>query len=128
MARHPSPGVAILGIDIGTFGFLTACPPDAWEPILTDALGNGAAGVPADAERRRRGARPTAPSHPDRQRRRHRQIGPGAHRDDPGRGRRAAGVALSRDGVISPDADRIDGLQTSRRAGRSWRRRCRPSS
>ena len=38
VARHPSPGVAILGIDIGTFGFLTACPPDAWEPILTDAL------------------------------------------------------------------------------------------
>jgi NAD+ kinase len=38
VARHPSPGVAILGIDIGTFGFLTACPPDAWEPILADAL------------------------------------------------------------------------------------------
>ncbi|MBK8597575.1 MAG: NAD(+)/NADH kinase [Holophagales bacterium] len=38
VARHPSPGVAILGIDIGTFGFLTACPPDAWEPLLTDAL------------------------------------------------------------------------------------------
>ena len=38
VARHPSPGVAILGIDIGTFGFLTACPPDAWEPLLTAAL------------------------------------------------------------------------------------------
>lgn len=38
VARHPSPGVAILGIDIGTFGFLTSCPPDAWEPLLTDAL------------------------------------------------------------------------------------------
>ena len=38
VARHPSPGVAILGIDIGTFGFLTACPPDAWEPLLSDAL------------------------------------------------------------------------------------------
>jgi NAD+ kinase len=38
VARHPAPGVPILGIDIGTFGFLTACPPDAWEPLLTDAL------------------------------------------------------------------------------------------
>jgi NAD+ kinase len=38
VARHPAPGVAILGIDIGTFGFLTACPPDAWEPVLTEAL------------------------------------------------------------------------------------------
>lgn len=42
VARHPAPGVAILGIDIGTFGFLTACPPDAWEPLLTDALGGTA--------------------------------------------------------------------------------------
>ena len=38
VARHPAPGVPILGIDIGTFGFLTACPPDAWEPLLTAAL------------------------------------------------------------------------------------------
>ncbi len=38
VARHPAPGVPILGIDIGTFGFLTACPPDAWEPLLSDAL------------------------------------------------------------------------------------------
>lgn len=38
VARHPAPGVAILGIDIGTFGFLTACPPDSWEPLLTAAL------------------------------------------------------------------------------------------
>ena len=48
VARHPSPGVAILGIDIGTFGFLTACPPDAWEPILTDALAGTA---PLEARR-----------------------------------------------------------------------------
>ena len=48
VARHPSPGVAILGIDIGTFGFLTACPPDAWEPILTDALAGTA---PVEARR-----------------------------------------------------------------------------
>ena len=38
VARHPAPGVPILGIDIGTFGFLTACPPDAWEPLLQAAL------------------------------------------------------------------------------------------
>lgn len=48
VARHPSPGVAILGIDIGTFGFLTACPPDAWEPILGDALAGTA---PVEARR-----------------------------------------------------------------------------
>jgi NAD+ kinase len=48
VARHPSPGVAILGIDIGTFGFLTACPPDAWEPLLTDALAGTA---PLEARR-----------------------------------------------------------------------------
>jgi NAD+ kinase len=48
VARHPSPGVAILGIDIGTFGFLTACPPDAWEPLLTDALSGTA---PLEARR-----------------------------------------------------------------------------
>ncbi|MFN7986857.1 MAG: NAD(+)/NADH kinase [Thermoanaerobaculia bacterium] len=48
VARHPSPGVAILGIDIGTFGFLTACPPDAWEPILADALAGTA---PVEARR-----------------------------------------------------------------------------
>jgi NAD+ kinase len=48
VARHPSPGVAILGIDIGTFGFLTACPPDAWEPLLTDALAGEA---PLEARR-----------------------------------------------------------------------------
>jgi NAD+ kinase len=48
VARHPSPGVAILGIDIGTFGFLTACPPDAWEPILSEALAGTA---PLEARR-----------------------------------------------------------------------------
>jgi NAD+ kinase len=48
VARHPSPGVAILGIDIGTFGFLTACPPDAWEPLLVDALAGEA---PIEARR-----------------------------------------------------------------------------
>src|SRR5512143_2642145 len=48
VARHPAPGVAILGIDIGTFGFLTACPPDAWEPLLTEALAGTA---PLEARR-----------------------------------------------------------------------------
>ena len=48
VARHPSPGVAILGIDIGTFGFLTSCPPDAWEPLLTEALAGTA---PLEARR-----------------------------------------------------------------------------
>ncbi len=48
VARHPSPGVAIFGIDIGTFGFLTSCPPDAWEPLLTDALAGTA---PLEARR-----------------------------------------------------------------------------
>jgi NAD+ kinase len=46
VARHPAPGVPIFGIDIGTFGFLTACPPDAWEPLLTEAL-EGTARRPA---------------------------------------------------------------------------------
>ncbi len=38
VARFPSPGVPILGIDIGTLGFLTACHPTAYEPLLEECL------------------------------------------------------------------------------------------
>lgn len=38
VARHPAKGVPVLGIDIGTLGFLTACEPGRWEPVLKDAL------------------------------------------------------------------------------------------
>ncbi len=38
VARHPAPSTPILGIDIGTLGFLTTCGPDEYEPILEDAL------------------------------------------------------------------------------------------
>jgi NAD+ kinase len=38
VARHPAPGVPILGIDIGTLGFLTSCGPDEYEPVLEAAL------------------------------------------------------------------------------------------
>ncbi len=38
VARHPAPGVPVLGIDIGTLGFLTACRPDASGPLLEAAL------------------------------------------------------------------------------------------
>lgn len=38
VARFPSAGVPILGIDVGTLGFLTSCPPDAYEPVLEDCL------------------------------------------------------------------------------------------
>jgi NAD+ kinase len=38
VARFPAPGVPILGIDIGTLGFLTCCPPDAYEPVLEECL------------------------------------------------------------------------------------------
>ncbi len=48
VARHPAPEVPVLGIDIGTLGFLTACPPDEHAPVLEAAL-NGRAVV----ERRR---------------------------------------------------------------------------
>ena len=34
VARHPAPDVPILGIDIGTLGFLTTCGPDDYEEIL----------------------------------------------------------------------------------------------
>ena len=38
VARHPAPNVPILGIDIGTLGFLTTCSPDDYEGILEAAL------------------------------------------------------------------------------------------
>jgi NAD+ kinase len=38
VARHPAPNVPILGIDIGTLGFLTTCGPDDYEEILEAAL------------------------------------------------------------------------------------------
>ncbi len=38
VARHPYRGVPILGIDIGTLGFLTSCAPSEYEPLLELAL------------------------------------------------------------------------------------------
>lgn len=38
VARHPAGDVPVLGIDIGTLGFLTACGPDEYEPLLESAL------------------------------------------------------------------------------------------
>ncbi len=38
VARHPAPGVAILGIDIGTLGFLTSCGPDDCRALLDAAI------------------------------------------------------------------------------------------
>ena len=38
VARHPAPGVPVLGIDIGTLGFLTTCRPDESEEVLEAAL------------------------------------------------------------------------------------------
>jgi NAD+ kinase len=38
VARHPVPNVPILGIDIGTLGFLTTCGPGEYEEILEAAL------------------------------------------------------------------------------------------
>lgn len=38
VARHPAPNVPILGIDIGTLGFLTTCGPGEYEEILEAAL------------------------------------------------------------------------------------------
>lgn len=38
VARFPAPGVPILGIDIGTLGFLTTAGPDEYEGILSDAI------------------------------------------------------------------------------------------
>ena len=38
VARHPAPGVPVLGIDIGTLGFLTTCRPDEAGPVLEAAL------------------------------------------------------------------------------------------
>lgn len=38
VARHPADDVPVLGIDIGTLGFLTACGPDEYEPVLDAAL------------------------------------------------------------------------------------------
>lgn len=38
VARHPAPNVPILGIDIGTLGFLTTCGPEEYEEILEAAL------------------------------------------------------------------------------------------
>jgi NAD+ kinase len=48
VARHPAPGVPILGIDIGTLGFLTSCSPAEYEPLLDLALAGE-----APTERRR---------------------------------------------------------------------------
>jgi NAD+ kinase len=38
VARHPAPGVPILGIDIGTLGFLTTCRPDEAGRMLEAVL------------------------------------------------------------------------------------------
>jgi NAD+ kinase len=38
VARHPAPNVPILGIDIGTLGFLTTCSPCDCDGILEEAL------------------------------------------------------------------------------------------
>jgi len=38
VARHPAPNVPILGIDIGTLGFLTSCAPSEYEALLDLAL------------------------------------------------------------------------------------------
>jgi len=38
VARFPAPNVPILGIDIGTLGFLTACGPDEYTKVLDLAL------------------------------------------------------------------------------------------
>jgi NAD+ kinase len=38
VARHPAPGVSVLGIDIGTLGFLTTCRPAEAVPVLEAAL------------------------------------------------------------------------------------------
>jgi NAD+ kinase len=38
VARHPAPGVPVLGIDIGTLGFLTACGPERHKELLEAAL------------------------------------------------------------------------------------------
>ncbi|KAA0252851.1 MAG: NAD(+)/NADH kinase [Acidobacteria bacterium] len=38
VARYPARGVPILGIDIGTLGFLTACRPDDYEELLELSL------------------------------------------------------------------------------------------
>ncbi len=48
VARHPAPGVSVLGIDIGRLGFLTTCRPGEAGPVLEAAL-SGTAHV----ERRR---------------------------------------------------------------------------
>lgn len=42
VARYPAPGVPILGIDIGTLGFLTSCAPTEYEPLLDLALAGDA--------------------------------------------------------------------------------------
>lgn len=38
VARHPAPGVPVLGIDIGTLGFLTACRPEEHGSLLEACL------------------------------------------------------------------------------------------
>lgn len=38
VARHPAPGVPILGIDIGTLGFLTSCGPEDCGVLLDAAI------------------------------------------------------------------------------------------
>jgi NAD+ kinase len=48
VARHPAPGVSVLGIDIGTLGFLTTCRPDEAGTVLEAALSGR-----AHVERRR---------------------------------------------------------------------------
>jgi len=53
VARHPAPGVPVLGIDIGTLGFLTACRPDASGPLLAaDFVTSGRFGSSARLTRR----------------------------------------------------------------------------
>jgi NAD+ kinase len=43
VARHPAPGVPVLGVDIGgTLGFLTACGPEEFPRLLEAALGGEA--------------------------------------------------------------------------------------
>src|SRR5262245_33232172 len=38
VARFPARDVPVLGIDIGTLGFLTSCGPDEYAPVLEAAL------------------------------------------------------------------------------------------
>ncbi len=47
VARHPAPGVPVLGVDIGgTLGFLTACGPEEFPRLLEGALAGEASVEP----------------------------------------------------------------------------------